>query len=163
MQLFGFTNSKARATRRAKKGLPDSEPEDGEEAMETSDDWGVEEDLLYHPPSFPIPPPAKRKKSALVETTNQLRSSISKTAPSKPRTARKPLEKLAEVAASMPTANHTEGGTSSRIASRQGSSDDSVMSRTQPMSPIAMGTGCPRISLSLSRTFWIFSRRVWVE
>jgi hypothetical protein len=100
------TNAKARATRRAKKGLPDSEPED-EEAMESSDDSGVEEDLIHHPPSSPIPPPAKRKKSVLVETTNQPRSSVSKTAPSKPRTARKPLEKLAEVAASFRPAYNT--------------------------------------------------------
>ncbi|KAJ7330806.1 P-loop containing nucleoside triphosphate hydrolase protein [Mycena albidolilacea] len=99
-------NAKARATRRAKKGLPDSEPED-EEAMDSTDDSGVEEDLIHHPPSSPIPPPAKRKKSALVETTNQPRSSVSKTAPSKPRTARKPLEKLAEVAASFRPAYNT--------------------------------------------------------
>jgi hypothetical protein len=100
------TNAKPRATRRAKKGLPDSEPED-EEAMESSDESGVEEDLIHHPPSSPIPPPAKREKSALVETTNQLRSSVSKMAPSKPRTARKPLEKLAEVAASFRPAYNT--------------------------------------------------------
>ncbi|KAJ7723583.1 hypothetical protein B0H16DRAFT_1598594 [Mycena metata] len=95
-------NAKQRATRRRRskkaKHEWDSDGEGGEE--EEEDDEEVEpepeadteadeessaDEVNHHPPSSPIPPPAKRAKTALVEVTN--RSRPAKKKPEKQETA----------------------------------------------------------------------------
>ncbi|KAJ7020891.1 P-loop containing nucleoside triphosphate hydrolase protein [Mycena alexandri] len=94
-------NAKQRATRRRRskkaKHEWDSDEESGEEEEEEeevepepeadveADDESSADEVNHHPPSSPVPPPAKRAKTALAEVTN--RSRPMKKKPEKQETA----------------------------------------------------------------------------
>ncbi|KAJ7018510.1 hypothetical protein C8F04DRAFT_1277652 [Mycena alexandri] len=64
-------NRKQRKTHQARKGVYDSELEDGEEDKQSEAPSSSDEELEHYPPSSPIPPPAKHPKRVLTAVTNE--------------------------------------------------------------------------------------------